>query len=1758
MEQGKTKRVFTKLFTAAFLVSSLLGPVPARASVPTKGTEPLKVSLPTGESKIEKNLWNEMESGEIVDVIIKMRQQPNLDGAIVKRQSMMGRKLSPIEQRKAVINELQVTAAESQTSLISQIKKATGKVESFQPFYIINAVHVKAEAQFIKDLANQPNVEKIFKNDIVELDEPIVSSSTDSNQEELEWNIEHIFADKVWDEFGIDGSGVLVGVIDSGINAMHPALRTKFKAWDPSTGAFDPALLAESFKDFTGNQTEPYDDPQVPHGSHVSGVIAGGEADGTNQIGVAPGATLIVGKALTAMGGSDAGLLGAAEWMLAPGGKAENAPRIVNNSWGGGANTDEWFTEVIETWRKAGILPVFAAGNRRPGEPLPWPGSLSNPANNMGSFSVAATDVNDIRASFSYIGPSLFDPTGKVIKPDISAPGVDIRSSVLGDDYMSMNGTSMAAPHVAGVAALMLQANPELTVDEIEEVIRKTAMPLTDKQFPDAPNMGYGHGNINAYDAVAEVLGIGTGKVTGNILTSGTDNEIPSMTIDYPTELYANQPVPLTLSLSDNVGITKATLKYRKADTTQWIDLKLERTEGNEKDGIYKAVIPANEATYPHVDILVEINDFGNHFDSQVLRLELNLGITPGHYFNDFENQTIGWKLENTWMIGEPEDSLEPDALSGKKVLGTNVGENSADVHPGTTAPPNPLPEPGDDGGVEDPGLEHPEGDFIAYAPPMDFREAKVEDAVLSFSYVFKNNPSTAKALVEITKDGKTWDLVKTLAKTGRGWGQAEVDLSSYVGFDGALLLRFRLELDGSSMANGLYIEDFRLGQTSSKANIGLSSVNRPQEITTQAIVEFPDNTLPIQGTIRVLETGRISDSDSLGAYSMRHAVEKDTQKWTVEASAYGFRSEQRIIHYDKDEEILENFILVPLGKDDIQIKVTDRESGEVISGAQVRLTDDSNYGAVITDATGVAKVQDVFEGPHHLRVFAPGYDANQSEIHVFGSDNKTFEIKLTPFTGEENVIFYGDDGTEDWWIGLAFVDPGVAFVNRFTAEKSGKVTAVEMSFTDTHAAAKGNEIGAIMLRANAKGQIVPVAAPLIVQVEPGEGGGKYNRISLEQFDAYVEEGEDFYLGTYQIHPQKDSPALQFKYAWGQEDALERAFVWAGELIPTRDPSVELDFWVPAIKAVVTEGERLPAKLAAPELTNVDYLTYTNESSISLKGKAPEGSEVTILDGETELGKVTATNGSFTYKATLSKDITKLRFQAKLNDDTSYLSKIYTMVLDQKAPTIDVETPNNNITVETERITLRGTAKDANIDHALVNGELISLAGDKFEQSVLLREGSNSITITAFDRAGNKAEHTLNVTYDRPSEINPGLKIHEMQPAMDVTLKPGQETTLSFKGNPGMKAYYQLTAPMGLMAQSDLRVPMKETTDGMYSATYTVPENVSGTFNVVFSLAVDDYEVSQKATGRLIIQGALSPRVNRVYGMNRFATAAELSHQTFETNDTVILAESDILADSVLAGPLSVAMNAPVLLTTKDQIPKETIAEIQRLKAKNVVVLGGKLAISTKVEDLLKKDYAVERLAGATRFETSVLVAKKVNQLTNNDSLFITNGHAFADSLVVGAVSQKAGRGVTPILFTEKDGMEATVRTYIEAGTWNKTWVVGGTLVVTNEVIKELEAYNPTRLAGATRYETSVMIAKKFNPNITRLALAEGSRGLDALTSAVYLANKDVPVLLTESTRLPEPVKATLSSEIFEVIILGGPSAVGEEVEAEIEQLLKK
>ncbi len=308
------------------------------------------------------------------------------------------------------------------------------------------------------------------------------------------WGIAQIRADQVWRGFNITGTGVVVANIDTGVDWNHPALRANYRGW----GHGPVADHLRNWFDAT-NEAATYPTDMHGHGTHTMGSIAGREG-----IGVAPGARWMAAKGLNGAGyGLYSWLHAAFEFMLAPGGDPAHAPDVLSNSWGSDNGLDTEFTDDIAALRAAGIVVLFANGNKGP-----QAGTVGSPASLPGAFGVGASDPDDDVAYFSSRGPSPFGPA----RPDIVAPGVGVLSTFPGGAYVTANGTSMATPHVAGVAALLLSANPALTVISVTRALTSTAVPLSTT----LPNNESGWGRVDAWNAVLSV--ISTGVITGRVL----------------------------------------------------------------------------------------------------------------------------------------------------------------------------------------------------------------------------------------------------------------------------------------------------------------------------------------------------------------------------------------------------------------------------------------------------------------------------------------------------------------------------------------------------------------------------------------------------------------------------------------------------------------------------------------------------------------------------------------------------------------------------------------------------------------------------------------------------------------------------------------------------------------------------------------------------------------------------------------------------------------------------------------------------------------------------------------------------------------------------------------------------------------------------------------------------------------------------------------------------------------------------------------
>lgn len=260
----------------------------------------------------------------------------------------------------------------------------------------------------------------------------------------------------------LTGRGMIVGVLDTGVTPTHPDLKGKILA----------------YKNFSPNSDQnPIDD--FGHGTHVTGTMVGGATSGL-AIGVAPEAKVVVGKIFDVKGESTKEeILKAMQWIADPDGNpnTNDFPVVVNNSWGDDEPyrsrdpKEDEFCTVIDSWIKLGMVPVFTAGNNGPrDETINVPGACPN------ALTVGAVDQFDRNPRFSSSGPTSWK-TIKTIKPDVVAPGVDVKSANQFGRYENMSGTSMAAPHVSGAMALIIQAKPELTV---EEAIKSLIMGVQD------------------------------------------------------------------------------------------------------------------------------------------------------------------------------------------------------------------------------------------------------------------------------------------------------------------------------------------------------------------------------------------------------------------------------------------------------------------------------------------------------------------------------------------------------------------------------------------------------------------------------------------------------------------------------------------------------------------------------------------------------------------------------------------------------------------------------------------------------------------------------------------------------------------------------------------------------------------------------------------------------------------------------------------------------------------------------------------------------------------------------------------------------------------------------------------------------------------------------------------------------------------------------------------------------------------------------
>ena len=385
-----------------------------------------------------------LPAGGKLNVVVHLKDRADLSGIRGDRASRL----------RATIQALQSHAASTQGPIrsILQARVGAGGVAAFTPLWVMNGFAVNAIGPVIRLVAALPAV------DVVNLDAIAIVPAGTPPSGAPEANVAATRAPDLW-SLGYIGEGVVVATMDSGADASHPDIAARWRGGTNSW--FDPY----------GQHPTPFD--PSGHGTWTLGVIVGGDAGGTT-IGVAPGATWIAAKIFNDAGSATATAIHQAfQWVLDPDGNPNtaDAPDIVNASWAYGApGCNLAFQADLQALRAAGIVPVFAAGNYGPGS-----GTSVSPANYPEALSVGAVDAGAAIAFDSSRGPSA---CGGATYPSVVAPGVDILTTDLYSLYTVVSGTSIAAPHVSGVLALLLGAVPTASGAQAEAALLQSARDL--------------------------------------------------------------------------------------------------------------------------------------------------------------------------------------------------------------------------------------------------------------------------------------------------------------------------------------------------------------------------------------------------------------------------------------------------------------------------------------------------------------------------------------------------------------------------------------------------------------------------------------------------------------------------------------------------------------------------------------------------------------------------------------------------------------------------------------------------------------------------------------------------------------------------------------------------------------------------------------------------------------------------------------------------------------------------------------------------------------------------------------------------------------------------------------------------------------------------------------------------------------------------------------------------------------------------------
>ncbi|MCC0663665.1 cell wall-binding repeat-containing protein [Clostridioides sp. ZZV15-6597] len=287
--------------------------------------------------------------------------------------------------------------------------------------------------------------------------------------------------------------------------------------------------------------------------------------------------------------------------------------------------------------------------------------------------------------------------------------------------------------------------------------------------------------------------------------------------------------------------------------------------------------------------------------------------------------------------------------------------------------------------------------------------------------------------------------------------------------------------------------------------------------------------------------------------------------------------------------------------------------------------------------------------------------------------------------------------------------------------------------------------------------------------------------------------------------------------------------------------------------------------------------------------------------------------------------------------------------------------------------------------------------------------------------------------------------------------------------------------------------------------------------------------------------------VKKLKGADRFETAVKISQSGWTKSDTVVIVngEDRSMVDGLTATPLASVKNSPILLSSNDKLPQKTVEELKRLNPSKVIVIGGNNSMPNSVVEAIKSvnsKISVQRIGGDTRYQTSINIAKEIDKTNNVSKLYIGAGNGEADSLSIASL---AGKEKTPIVLTQKDGVDNEAEQFIKSNKVSNVYFIGGVEKISNKAIEQVgkianKDVSKNRIAGQNRQETNAKVIDKFysQSKLDGVVVANQDKLIDALAVGPLAAKNNSPVVLATNT-LDKSQETSLknknSSKLFEV-----------------------